>query len=620
MATKKSNKVKDTAEEVLKLFTEFFGGIQRDDKSTVRGGMSDVEELDILENANWVQPTQVLSADTLPANTNFFSYCEDPLLGMGYAIGADNNGNGFAHVFSNSNIGTQSATGWSDAGGASATLVSNAIAPSIVHYEIENGASTVTPTLALYFITGTNTVTKWTASGGVASTTWVLSSLTSSMSHISFREINGLTYICAGNYVSTIDPGSQSTGPNFNEKALALPSGYVSIDICQAGEYFFVLAAGADLIANKSVIFIWDGVSQQYTDQIPVPMGGPQWIYNFKNTVTLLCSANGKAKPFYLNAPSTGAICKAYSNISLKNVQLENQSISLGNSSHTYTCNVPISPSKGVFVKDDILYFTLWKTDKSAIYALGQLNSESPFALWLAKRFDTSDYSQIIPYAATAFGPKIFAAYQFGYVTSGSNVTRQSICDPATANRSSQAILQSVWDDDGQPMNPKDLIRAYVESYPIQPSCSLDLYVASDYSTTFTQMKQAGGMIMNILNAIFGIFRPSNVLNKKLFQWKVLFTSKQLTTTTLGAAITSAGQTIITVTSATGINVGDTLLIDSEQLTVVSGGSGTSVWVNRGVNGTLAATHSNGATISDLSYGPKLTAVGMRKIIKQLDA
>ena len=231
-------------------------------------------------------------------------------------------------------------------------------------------------------------------------------------------------------------------------------------------------------------------------------------------------------------------------------------------------------------MKDDVLYFGLWKTDKTGIYALGQLDANT-YALWLAKRYSTTDYSEHYPYGARAYGGKIFAAYN------DNGTEKSQFCDPLTANRSSQAILQSVWDDDGQPMNPKDLIRAYVESYPIQPGCSLDIYVASDYSTTFTQMKQAGGMIMNILNAIFGIFRLSNVLNKKPFQWKVLFTSKQLTMTTLAAAITSTGQTIITVTSATGINAGDTLLIDSEQLTVVSGGSGTSVWVNCGVNGTI---------------------------------
>ena len=228
MATKKQAKIRDSSEEVLKLFIQFFGGIQRDDKSTVPGGASNVEEIDILENANFIRPAQVLSADTLPANTNFFSYCEDPLTGTGYAVGADNNGNGYAHVFSNSNIGTPSAGGWVDAGGASVTLISSAIGPSVVHYEIELSASTTTPTLAIYFVTGTNVITKWTASGGVASSGWTLSSLTAAMGHVSFREINGLTYICAGNYVSTIDPGSQSTGPNFNQKAFALPFGYVA--------------------------------------------------------------------------------------------------------------------------------------------------------------------------------------------------------------------------------------------------------------------------------------------------------------------------------------------------------------------------------------------------------
>ena len=166
-------------------------------------------------------------------------------------------------------------------------------------------------------------------------------------------------------------------------------------------------------------------------------------------------------------------------------------------------------------------------------------------------------------------------------------------------------------------MNPKDLVRAYAVAYPMPRGCSVDLYISSDYGMTFTQTKQAGGMIMNILNSIFAIFRPSNVLNKKLFQWRVLFTSRQLATTTLSAAITSSSQTSISVTSGANIGNGDTIGIDFEQMIVTAGGGTSTLTVTRGWN---AITHSNGATVNDFSVAPQLTAVGMRKVIKQLDA
>ena len=519
----KSTKVQG-GKEVMKIYSEFFGGIQRDDKSTVKGGMLNVEELDILENANFVRPTQILSSDTLPANTNFFSYCEDPLVGTGYAVGADNNGNTYAHIFQNTNIATSSPGGWSDVGGSS--LVANAVSPSTVHYVTTSGSSVLT----IYFITGNNVLTKWTSSGGIATTGYIFSSLTASMGNISVREINGSSYWCAGNYVSTIDKNGV-----FTEQAFQLPTGYISIDICYSGGYFFVLSEQMNTVSNKSCIFIWDGVSTQFTDQIPIPMGSPQWIYNFKSTITACCCSGGLMKLFYLNSPSVGAICKAYPYMQLNNVQLENQTIFLGNGGHGSTWTVPISPAKSVFVKNDILYFALWKTDKTAIYALGQLNDNSPFALWLAKRFDAShNYSNIIPYAAHSFGNKIFSAYQYGLTTQGNNITLQSFCDPLTAARSSNAVMQSVWDDDGEPMNNKELIRTYVESYPLPSGCSLDAYVASDYGS-FTEIKQSSGIIHNILSSIFAIFRPTGTTNKKLFSWKILFTSNGLTAPQLTA-------------------------------------------------------------------------------------
>jgi len=70
--------------------------------------------------------------------------------------------------------------------------------------------------------------------------------------------------------------------------------------------------------------------------------------------------------------------------------------------------------------------------------------------------------------------------------------------------------------------------------------------------------------------------------------------------TTLSAAITlttGAGSTSITVTSATGIVIGSTLVIGTEQL-LVSGVSGTTLTVTRGANGTTAATASNGAAVT----------------------
>lgn len=80
--------------------------------------------------------------------------------------------------------------------------------------------------------------------------------------------------------------------------------------------------------------------------------------------------------------------------------------------------------------------------------------------------------------------------------------------------------------------------------------------------------------------------------------------------TTLSAAITTTGQTSITVTSATGFpgSGNYSIQIDNEVL-LVTAGQGTTTWtVSRGTNGSTAATHSNGAVIT-AGNAPGSTAI-----------
>jgi hypothetical protein len=70
--------------------------------------------------------------------------------------------------------------------------------------------------------------------------------------------------------------------------------------------------------------------------------------------------------------------------------------------------------------------------------------------------------------------------------------------------------------------------------------------------------------------------------------------------TTLSAVISSTSSTSITVTSATGFpgSGNYNIQIDGEVMTVTAG-QGTTTWtVTRGANGSTAATHSNGATVT----------------------
>lgn len=68
--------------------------------------------------------------------------------------------------------------------------------------------------------------------------------------------------------------------------------------------------------------------------------------------------------------------------------------------------------------------------------------------------------------------------------------------------------------------------------------------------------------------------------------------------TTLTAAITTVGQTAITVASGTGSpSVNFRVRIDDELILVTNKGGGTNWTIERGLEGTTAATHLNGADV-----------------------
>lgn len=65
---------------------------------------------------------------------------------------------------------------------------------------------------------------------------------------------------------------------------------------------------------------------------------------------------------------------------------------------------------------------------------------------------------------------------------------------------------------------------------------------------------------------------------------------------TLGAAIATTSATSVTMTAGHDVQIGDTLVIDDEQFDVTAVSTNT-LTVTRGLNGTTAATHLNGATV-----------------------
>ena len=169
--------------------------------------------------------------------------------------------------------------------------------------------------------------------------------------------------------------------------------------------------------------------------------------------------------------------------------------------------------------KDGVLYFGIYKTDKTGIYALGQIDSDAPIALVLAKRFLTTDYSAHKPTGLFIHGSNFYGAYD----NSGALCSR---CESANSpSRSSNAVIETIWHDYGTPLQKKDLIRAYINAYPLVANTSLNLYIASDFGTSYTQVKRPDDSIFNTTNGLLGLFKPAAFVNKFAFKAKVAFTS-----------------------------------------------------------------------------------------------
>tara|TARA_Y100000401_G_C8297055_1_gene211901 strand:+ start:201 stop:1124 length:924 start_codon:yes stop_codon:yes gene_type:complete len=84
-----------------------------------------------------------------------------------------------------------------------------------------------------------------------------------------------------------------------------------------------------------------------------------------------------------------------------------------------------------------------------------------------------------------------------------------------------------------------------------------------------------------------------------LGEWGYTNDSEQITT--LDGAISSTTATSVPVTAATNLSPAETILVGSEQMYITSISSNT-LTVERGVNGTTAATHSDDASVKSYLY------------------
>lgn len=477
------------ATEKIKLINKFYGGITRDEKSTIPGSALNVEELDIFTNRNYVQAEQIFSSDTLPASSEVYAYTSSAD-GTAYAYGKETAGNK-VRIFSVASGGGTNPGAW-------ATLFTSADTTNLAYSvsPVQFFRTTESPSDYLYYCAKTagNSVVlrRYSITGASDSAVGTLSQLNGSYDRISFRVAFGELYITNGKYISKVDEDG-----TFTEDAFTLPNEWIAVDLCAVSDVAIILARYLDRTVNFSKGFWWDLTSTiQVDDSFDIPSGGPQWIQNHKETIKMCCAINGTARFFQLSGAFPGAIPLELPGLVLSNVASDDTT-------------QPVSATKTVATKDKILYFGLTKTDKSGVYAMGQLDSDTPVALILTKRFATSDYSLHKPTALMIQGSNFYGAF----IDNGtaSTVRCESLNSP---DRSTQGIYESVWIDDDDPISDKVVSDIYISVQPMPASTDVDVSVAKDFGS-FTEIFRPDGTSLNTTSAVLGNFKAKAYSNIK---------------------------------------------------------------------------------------------------------
>ncbi|MEO0075982.1 MAG: hypothetical protein ABIK31_07800, partial [candidate division WOR-3 bacterium] len=331
-----------------KIINIFYGGMIRDDKGGSLGAFSNVEEVDIFTNKDYIQAEQIMDLDTAPSGTELYSFTADEN-GTVYAYGKETTG-GKVVIASVSSGGSDNPGSFSTLFTSSdSTNLATILSPIQFHKTSETGNN------FLYYVAGSGSTWKLKRlriDNTTESEVGTLSGLGSSFNRPIIKRFFGELYILHGQYIARVDDDGV-----FTEKAFTLPNSMVAIDIIPVSDIAIVLARNSNRFVNESYGYWWDLESSfQFDDQFTIPMGGPQWIYNFREKIIVFCAINGIGKFFQLSSPNPGAQVIELPNRILRNIADEES-------------DFPISSPTILSQKDGVLYFGVYKKDKTGISA-----------------------------------------------------------------------------------------------------------------------------------------------------------------------------------------------------------------------------------------------------------
>jgi hypothetical protein len=423
----------------------FYGGIVVGERDRNIGTAMNVEELDIFTNPDYVQPETIFTADSV-IERGAWDFADD---GTNIYALSDSSG-GKAKIWKRANGMTSGlgSTTWA----AYLTSGQNSLTDSFLEcLEWDDG------TKHLYYVTGTNSLYKYGNIAGSPSESSVgtLTGVSDAGGRLPTLIRQGELFIGHGKYVARVD----GTG-TYTNAAFTLPSGWRVVDMENVANNIAILCSPSAQSSGESAVFYWDATATTgFIDSVFIPTGNPQAIKNHTESVRVFCISGGSASAKLRIFELLGK--KPFLTHELANIDIDYNT-------PTGAYNWSVSP-RTMTIVDNVLYFGIAKTDKSGIYALGQVQDDKPLALVLARRCSTTDYSNHYPIALYSSGKDMLLAHYDGNTSSWAH--QQMVY--ATASRSSNAVYESVVIDDSKPEVAKrwDKFTAVTSSMPA--SCAI---------------------------------------------------------------------------------------------------------------------------------------------------
>jgi len=359
--------------------------------------------------------------------------------------GTTNRGNGAGGGNANNGVG---------ASGGSGIVILRWLTSALATHSGGTDTTDGSYTITTFTTSGTFT---FTVSEGTESSVGVLDGLDGTGDRIQMVRAFGELYITNGRYIAKVDDEN-----TYTAHAFTLPSDLIAVSMDVRGDLMYILCKYGSTGKNSCRVVVWDLAStEQPNEIIDIPMSGPQWIVNHLEVLRACCARNGVARLYEIAGL-----------VPVKTHEISN--------AQTETNAQPISPTQTLFLNNNILYFGLWRTQMSGLYAVGQVASTAPLAMILGKRFYTTDYSLHKPYAARAFGPNWYVAFD----DNGTASTRR-LEDNNSPTRSSNATYESVLLDVGAPEAIKDWRGYIVLSKPIPASCEIKIDAKTDNASSY---------------------------------------------------------------------------------------------------------------------------------------